>query len=210
MANMDKLIQHIGDFGPFQKRIVALGSLPLIFFAFVLVGVVFIGHTPDHWCWSPGAERLREECGWTDVEVQKVTVPRSGQSGSFSRCERFAVDWSKSQNKCHELDWWQTSNATQLVPCGSRWMFDNSHSTTVSEFSLVCGKAWLADLNQVSLACGFFVGAFINGYLADRFGRKPCFIASMLGMGISGVGVMLSPWYPLLLTFRFASFSSLN
>ncbi|XP_022061317.1 solute carrier family 22 member 3 [Acanthochromis polyacanthus] len=203
MANVDKFIEHVGDFGPFQKRIVTLGSVPVIFFAFVLIGVVFIGHTPDHWCWSPEAKRFQEECGWTDVEVQKATVPRSGQSGSFSRCERFAVNWSKSQNKCDELDWLQTSNATQLVPCDSGWMFDSSHSSTVSEFSLVCGKSWLADLNQVSLACGFFVGALINGYLADRFGRKPCFIASMVGMGISGIGIMLSPWYPLLLTFRF-------
>ncbi|XP_053192314.1 solute carrier family 22 member 3 [Scomber japonicus] len=203
MANVNKLIEHIGDFGPFQKRIVTLGSFPVIIFAFVLVGVVFLGNTPDHWCQSPGSERLQEECGWTEVEVKEVTVPRSGQSGSFSRCEQFDVDWRKSQNKCDELDWLSTSNVTQFVPCDGRWVFDESHSTIVSEFSLVCGNSWLADLNQVFLAFGFFVGAFITGYLADRFGRKPCFIVSMVGIGISGVGVMLSPWYPLLLTFRF-------
>ncbi|XP_018537247.1 solute carrier family 22 member 3 [Lates calcarifer] len=203
MANVDKLIEHIGDFGPFQKKIVTLGSLPVILFAFVLVGVVFLGHTPDHWCWSPESERLQEECGWTEVEVQAVTVPSSEQSGSFSRCQRLDVDWSKSQNKCNELDWLLTSNATRLVPCDSRWMFDKSHSTIVSEFSLVCEKSWLADLNQVFLACGFFIGAFVTGYLADRFGRKPCLIVSMLGLGISGVGVMMSPWYSVLLIFRF-------
>ncbi|XP_051247327.1 solute carrier family 22 member 3 [Dicentrarchus labrax] len=203
MANVDKLIEHIGDFGPFQKKIVTLGALPLILFAFVLIGVVFIGHTPDHWCWSPESESLKEECGWTDVEVLEVTVPHSEQSGSFSRCERFGLDWSKSQNKCKEIDWLLASNATELVPCDSRWLFDKSHSTIVSEFSLVCEKSWLADLNQVFLALGFFIGAFITGYMADRFGRKPCLIASMVGLGVSGIGVMLSPWYPLLLTFRF-------
>ncbi|XP_040916971.1 organic cation transporter 2 [Toxotes jaculatrix] len=203
MANVDKLIEHIGNFGPFQKKIAILGSFPLIVFAFVLVGVVFLGHTPDHWCWSPGSERLQEECGWTEVEVREVTVPRSEQSGSFRRCERFDVDWSTSQNKCNKLDWLLTSNGTQLVPCDNGWVFDKSHSTIVSEFSLVCEKSWLADLNQVSLACGFFIGSFVTGYMADRFGRKPCLTASMLGLGISGVGVMLSPWYPLLLIFRF-------
>ncbi|XP_070834684.1 solute carrier family 22 member 3 [Chaetodon trifascialis] len=203
MANVDKLIEHVGDFGPFQRKIVILGSLPLILFAFLLVGVVFLGHTPDHWCWSPGSKRLQEECGWTDLEVREVTVPRSEQSGSFSSCERFGVDWSKSQNKCDGLDWLLTSNATELVPCDSTWVFDKSHSTIVSEFSLVCEKSWLGDLNQVFLALGFLIGAFVTGCLADRFGRKPCFIATMLGLGISGVGVMLSPWYPLLLTFRF-------
>ncbi|KAM8737557.1 solute carrier family 22 member 3 isoform 1-T1 [Acanthopagrus schlegelii] len=203
MANVDKLMELVGDFGPFQKKVVTLCSLPLMLFAFVLVGVVFLGHTPDHWCWTPESERLQEECGWTDLEVRQVTVPRSEQSGSFSRCERFGVDWSKSHDKCNKLDWLLTSNATQLASCDSRWVFDKSHSTVVSEFSLVCERSWLADLNQVLLACGFFVGAFVTGYIADRFGRKPCFIASMVGLGISGVGVMLSPWYPLLLTFRF-------
>ncbi|XP_074547490.1 solute carrier family 22 member 3-like [Halichoeres trimaculatus] len=203
MANVNKLIEHVGDFGPFQKRIVLLGSFPLIIFAFVLVGVVFLGYTPDHRCVIPGSERLQEECGWTDLELQEITVPGSDGSGPLRRCERFDVDWSKGQNKCSDVNWLLALNETRSVRCDGGWVFDKSHSTIVSEFSLVCERSWLADLNQVFLALGFFIGAFITGYLADRFGRKPCLIASMLGLGVSGVGVMLSPWYPLLLTFRF-------
>lgn len=133
MADFNNLIAHIGDFGPFQKRIVILGSLPLILFAFVLVGVVFLGSTPDHWCQSPGSEHLQEVCGWTEAKVSEVTVPRSKPFGSFSRCERFDVDWGKSENKCIDFERLLTSNATQFVPCDGRWVFDKSYSTIVSE-----------------------------------------------------------------------------
>uniref|UniRef100_A0A3Q2NTJ5 Major facilitator superfamily (MFS) profile domain-containing protein n=1 Tax=Fundulus heteroclitus TaxID=8078 RepID=A0A3Q2NTJ5_FUNHE len=199
MANVDRLMEHIGDFGPFQKKIAILGSLPVILFAFVFVGVVFLGHTPDHWCWTPGSEQLVDECGWTEVEVREVTVPHS--AGSF--CQRYAANWPKSQNKCDAVMWELALNGSQTLPCDGRWVFDKSYTTTVSEFSLVCEKAWLAELNQVLLAFGFFTGAFVTSYIADRFGRKPCVIASMLGLGITGVGIMLSPWYPLLLLLRF-------
>ncbi|KAK5858008.1 hypothetical protein PBY51_011209 [Eleginops maclovinus] len=186
MANVDKLLEHVGGLGPFQKKMVILGSLPLILFAFVLVGVVFLGQTTDHWCRSPGSERLQEECGWTEAEVREVGVPRS-ESGSYSRCSRFSVDWTENQELCDEVDRW-TSNGSSLLPCDGGWVFDESRSTIVSE---------------VILAFGYFIGAFVTGYLADRFGRKPCFVVSMVGLGVSGVGVMLSPSHPLLLLCRF-------
>lgn len=130
MANVDKLTEHIGDFGPFQKKMVVLGSLPLVLIAFVFVGVVFLGHTPDHWCWSPGSEQLLQECGWTEVKVREVTVPHGEEAWSFSRCQAFAVNLSQSRDKCEEFEQALTLNA---VPRDGRWMFDKSHKTTIFE-----------------------------------------------------------------------------
>uniref|UniRef100_A0A671SMJ6 Organic cation transporter 2 n=1 Tax=Sinocyclocheilus anshuiensis TaxID=1608454 RepID=A0A671SMJ6_9TELE len=170
MSNFDELLQHAGDFGLYQKRISLLGSLPILLLAFVLIGVVFLGYTPDHWCNTAG---LQEKCAfrsqWRPLHFRRVLAVfgQSQCTGSAGQSEQ-----------------------TALV--GRRDFVEN-------EFSLVCEDSWLADLNQVCLAGGFFIGALVTGYLADR---KSCFIASIFGLAVSGICIIFSPYYPLLLFFR--------
>ena len=130
MLNVDELLGCIGDFGPYQKRITVLGSLPVLLFAFVLVGVVFLGYTPDHWCRSPGIDDIQEECGLTESQLKELTVPRKEGSSDLRRCQRFAVDW----NNCSDLRQWHlTTNFNQTVSCDSGWVFNKTRNTIVSE-----------------------------------------------------------------------------
>ncbi|XP_007252073.3 solute carrier family 22 member 3 [Astyanax mexicanus] len=203
MVNFDDLLHYVGDFGPYQKRIAFLGSLPILLFAYVLVGVVFIGNTPDHWCKIAGAARVREDCGTSVEEIWNLTVPYTGPHGSHSRCDRFDLVWNFSTANCSDLGLGSIpTNTTPLTSCDEGWTFDLTWTTVVTEFVLVCDRSWLADLNQATLAAGFFIGAFVSGYIADRFGRKLCFIGSMLGLGVSGICLIISPNYPLFLVFR--------
>ncbi|XP_026142496.1 solute carrier family 22 member 3 isoform X1 [Carassius auratus] len=201
MYSFDQLLRQAGDFGLYQKRISLLGSLPILSLAFVLIGIVFLGYTPDHWCKTSG---LREKCGFSEQQVRDLTVPRTGSRGSFSKCAKFDALWNGSALTCNiSIDRSTfTNNSTHLSSCNEGWAFNENRSTIVTEFSLVCEDSWLADLNQVSLAGGFFIGALVTGYLADRFGRKSCFIASIFGLAVSGICIIFSPYYPLLLFFR--------
>ncbi|KAL7873099.1 hypothetical protein AOLI_G00121700 [Acnodon oligacanthus] len=203
MTNFDELLQHAGDFGPFQKRIAFLGTLPLSLFAFVLVGVVFLGNTPDHWCKIAGAAHVQEDCDVSMEEVRNLTVPHAGPHGSHSRCAKFDMDWNFTAVSCSDLSHWSIpTNTTPVSSCDEGWIFDLTWTTVVTEFALVCERSWLADLNQASLAAGFFIGAFVSGYVADRFGRKLYFLGSILGLGVSGMCIIISPYYPLFLVFR--------
>ncbi|XP_076155380.1 solute carrier family 22 member 3 [Alosa pseudoharengus] len=203
MTGFDELLSHVGDFGRYQQKISVLGCLPLVLFAFVLVGVVFLANSPEHWCRIDHAERIKGDCGWSERELRQHAAPL----GSFDRCQNFDIDWNTSVVNCSNISQLSSRPTFPVTPgfksCDRGWVFDSNHTTVVTEFSLVCDKSWLADLNQVFLAVGFFIGALITGYLADRFGRKPCFLVSMLGLGLSGVGVAVSTLYPLLLAFRF-------
>ncbi|XP_077588029.1 solute carrier family 22 member 3 isoform X2 [Stigmatopora nigra] len=199
MADFCEILVQIGDFGQFQKRLVLLCSLSIILLSFALASPIFLSKTPDHWCVDPEAKRLFNQCVWTHAQLMEHTVPRSG--GYFHRCERF--EWNLSRRTCEDLDHPWFFDGTQVVPCNGDWEFDSRYSTIVTEFSLVCGMSWMAGLNQIMLVSGLIISSIITGYMPDRFGRKPCFIGFMFFLGVVGVGIVLSPWYPLVLMFRF-------
>ncbi|XP_048829980.1 solute carrier family 22 member 3 isoform X2 [Brienomyrus brachyistius] len=202
MLPFDELLVAVGEFGPYQKRLCMLSCITGIFFAFLYVGVVFLGSTPAHRCRDPGAERIQELCGWTEEELRRLTVSRS-TPGTFSDCQRFDVDWNTTRFSCsNPQDDLNSLNTTRLAPCANGWAFDPSLSTIVSEFQLVCENAWQADLNQAFLNVGLLLGALVIGYGADRYGRKLCFLISIFGLGISGVGMIFSPNYIVLLVIR--------
>uniref|UniRef100_A0A3B3T9Y0 Solute carrier family 22 member 3 n=1 Tax=Paramormyrops kingsleyae TaxID=1676925 RepID=A0A3B3T9Y0_9TELE len=202
MLPFDELLVAVGEFGPYQKRLCMLSCITGIFFAFLYVGVVFLGSTPGHWCREPGGETIQEMCGWTEEEFRQLTVPRS-TLGTFSSCQRFDVDWNITRVDCgNRQDDPSSLNNTRLAPCTNGWAFDPSLSTIVSEFQLVCENAWQADLNQAFLNVGLLLGALVIGYGADRYGRKLCFLISIFGFGISGIGMIFSPNYMVLLVIR--------
>ncbi|KAL4623991.1 solute carrier family 22 member 3-like [Arapaima gigas] len=202
MPSFDELLVSIGDFGPYQKKICLLCCIPGALFAFVYVGIVFIGRTPGHWCRDPAAERVLEACGWSGEELKERIVPRSA-AGSFSSCQRFDVDWNSTEVGCiPPEDGLSTFNTTPLVPCHDGWHFEKSLSTIVSEFELVCDNAWQADLNQAFLNVGLLLGAVVIGYGADRYGRKLSFLISVFGLGVSGIAMIFSSNYAVLLAIR--------
>nr|XP_027215227.1 organic cation transporter-like protein [Penaeus vannamei] len=64
----------------------------------------------------------------------------------------------------------------------TEWDFDNStfRSTVTSEYNLVCGREYLRAIYQSMYMFGVFMGSPINGFLADRYGRKPLVVGGSL------------------------------
>ncbi|XP_047493760.1 organic cation transporter protein-like [Penaeus chinensis] len=89
-------------------------------------------------------------------------------------------------------------------PC-TEWDFDNStfSSTVTSEFGLVCEREYLRATYQSIYMLGIFVGAPLNGMMADRFGRLPMVAVSSIIYTVIAIGSSFLYSLPFLLGARF-------
>ncbi|XP_065787089.1 solute carrier family 22 member 2 isoform X2 [Muntiacus reevesi] len=201
MPTVDDILEHIGEFNFFQKQTFFLLCLISVAFTPIYVGIVFLGFTPDHRCRSPGVAELSRRCGWSLAEELNYSVPGPGPEG---QCLRYAVDWNQSALGCLDPLAGLAANGSPLPlgPCDQGWVYDTPGSSIVTEFNLVCADSWMLDLFQSAVNVGFFIGSMSIGYIADRFGRKPCLLITILINASSGVLMAIAPNYTSMLIFR--------
>uniref|UniRef100_A0A803J8K1 Solute carrier family 22 (organic cation transporter), member 2 n=1 Tax=Xenopus tropicalis TaxID=8364 RepID=A0A803J8K1_XENTR len=199
MATFDELLEHIGEFDAFQKQIFILLCFISVVFSPIYVGIVFLGFVPDYRCVSAGIPEPSNECEWT----LNYTGPNGSTDSLYmSQCYQYDVDWNSTSLNCTN----SSLNITSKLPitnCKDGWDYNTTGSSLVTEFNLVCGDSWKLDFFQSCVNIGFFIGGLISGYIADRFGRKPFLISSILITGIFGILMAFAPNYPLVVTFRF-------
>ncbi|NXM37488.1 S22A3 protein, partial [Gymnorhina tibicen] len=208
MPSFDEVLKEAGEFGRFQKRVFFLLSQTGITFSSLFASVVFLGQTPDNfWCRIPGAAELSERCGWTLEDERNFTVLplHLGNESVSGECERLDVTWDTSVSCTSPLTRYgnHSTGNLPLAPCHNNWVYEQPHSSIVSEYDLVCANAWMLDLSQAILNLGFLAGAFILGYAADRYGRILIYLLSCLGVGICGIIVAFAPNFTVFLIFRF-------
>uniref|UniRef100_A0A4W2DGU7 Solute carrier family 22 member 3 n=2 Tax=Pecora TaxID=35500 RepID=A0A4W2DGU7_BOBOX len=214
MPSFDEALQRAGEFGRFQRRVFLLLCLTGVTFAFLFVGVVFLGSRPDHyWCRGPSAAALAERCGWSPEEEWNRTAPASPgpappEGRGDGRCQRYLLEAANASAapgalSCADPLAAFPNRSAPLVQCRDGWRYTQAHSTIVSEFDLVCVNAWMLDLTQAILNLGFLAGAFTLGYAADRYGRIVIYLLSCFGVGVTGVVVAFAPNFPVFVIFRF-------
>lgn len=77
--------------------------------------------------------------------------------------------------------------------------------TLITQFDLVCGRAYIAHMAQTITMLGILFGNLVFGYLSDRFGRKNPLVWAVILQFLSGVAAAFMPWLPLVLLMRFLS-----
>jgi hypothetical protein len=135
MQSFDQALRRAGEFGRFQRRVFLLLCLTGVTFAFLFVGVVFLGSQPDHyWCRGPSAAALAERCAWSPEEEWNRTAPARRGHG---HCQRYLLEAANASAaaalSCADPLAAFPNRSAPLVPCSGGWRYVQTHATIVSE-----------------------------------------------------------------------------
>nr|XP_060494248.1 solute carrier family 22 member 14 isoform X3 [Panthera onca] len=197
-ANQDDKFAHIldavGEFGTFQRRLVVLTFIPNILLAFFISADVFVFTAQKPYCNTSWI--LAVGPNLTEAEQMNLTLPRE-PNGSFQTCLMYLpVAW--------DLDSIIQFGLNHTESCQDGWIYpDTKKRSLVNEFDLVCGKEQNSESMQTMFAAGILTGSLIFGLMSDKLGRCPTILMSLLGLIIFGFGTAFVNTFHQYLFFRF-------
>ncbi|XP_073887792.1 solute carrier family 22 member 14 isoform X1 [Macaca fascicularis] len=188
------LLDAVGEFGTFQRRLVALTFIPSIMSAFFMFAGYFVFTAQKPYCNTSWI--LAVGPNLSEAEQLNLTIPR-GPNGNFLMCLMYLpVPWN--------LDSIIHFGLNDTDKCQDGWIYpDAKKRSLINEFDLVCDAETKKDTAHIMFMAGILIGSLIFGLITDKMGRYPAILLSLLGLIIFGFGTAFVNSFHLYLLFRF-------
>ena len=118
-----------------------------------------------------------------NCKVQDNTLPNNNHTNDVN-----LANCCYSDNNICTAETFNSIIITQNYTSCSDFIYDDSvyAETIVTEFDLVCGRSYLADLSTSMYYVGVAIGSVTGGWLASNYGRKVTIILGTFGaIGVS-------------------------
>ncbi|KAL4240148.1 hypothetical protein ACF0H5_000942 [Mactra antiquata] len=150
----DDIIEELGGCGPFQIRLSLIVHLIKTVVCFSVNTLVLFSATPNWFCAN-------------DELIGNISSCFDNLDGN-NESERLCAD---AEKQC---------NVNKSTKCSTYEYDDYSISTFTGEFNLVCGNDFIPSTISSINIVGLLLGNLAGGQLADLYGRKPTFYASIV------------------------------
>lgn len=183
--NLDDAFDAVGNFGTYQRGVIAFNICLGYAITFQMLHMIFIGARPDFICTAHhpvdfvmNASQIgtTSQAGITDLPN---IVKRSLDRDVHAEC------YNDEGAKCKQFTY--TSNFTSIV----------------TEWDLVCDDAYEVRFGQAIFMAGVLCGAIFFGPIADKYGRKKSYFFTTLGALVSSAFSAFSTNLIIFLIFRF-------
>ncbi|XP_026764743.2 organic cation transporter protein-like [Galleria mellonella] len=182
---MERIIQHVGEMGTYQRWLV-LAMCPFgMALSFIYCVPMFATATPQkHWCRVPELQHL-------DIDLRRnLSIPGAATGSDWNRCMVYNTNWTKVLETLKP-----PPPETPTVPCQYGWEFlydDIPYETVASERGWVCDQASYVPLSQAIFFVGSLVGCCLFGWMGDTYGRLPAFIAANIVGFVGSIASIVS------------------
>lgn len=153
MSEFESVLDGLGSFGPYQRRLFILVSLFETPTSWAMLLPVFTGASPGFRCSGAPANStvLQPSTGYVvanDTAYRNATLDGHSMTNSSQHC---LADGS---------------------PCPGLAFNEYEFTSIVTEWNLVCGNSYVSDLVTTLQMVGLLLGATATGQLADLYGRR--------------------------------------